>query len=156
MVKVIYACDVCGRTYDTFDEAKYCEARKNRQKDYPQGLMFGCHIKDQGMNQYMDITFAVKDIVVCGLNPHNMNLYAYACKNSNNICQDYACSWSDIPKYASAAVMNPNHKTFKRMVMFLQRQGISPTVWDGKKPISLAEHEKLWANKKNPIEDTER
>ena len=147
MVKVVYSCDVCGRTYDTFDEAKYCETRKNRQKDYPQGLIFGCHVKDEGMDQYINITFAVKDVVICRWNPHGINIHAYACKNINDSCHNYECAFTEIPKYTYAAVTDPGNPSFKRMVKLLQSKGITPTVWNGKKPISLEKHEKLWANK---------
>ena len=149
MVKVIYACDVCGRTYNTFDDAKHCEVRKRRQKDYPQGLIFGCHVKDEGMNQYINITFAVESVNQCKWNPHNINLNTWACKDNKDGHGEYTyeCVWTEIPKYAYAAVMDPEHSTFKHMVSFLQSKGITPTVWNGKKGISLEEHKKLWANK---------
>ena len=150
MVKVIYTCEVCGRTYDKFDEAKHCEVRKSRQKDYPIGLMFGFHVKNEGMQQYINITFAVESVNQCKWNPHNITINTWACNSNLSDNDIYSCSWTEIPKYTYAAVTDPGHPTFKRMVEFLQSKGITPTVWDGEKPISLKEHEKLWANIKKP------
>ncbi len=150
MVKTIYSCEKCGRTYDTFDEAKYCEERKDRSKDYPAGLMFGCHLKGVGMDQYVHITWAVDYVNTCKWNPHFITINTSACKDEHPTSVDveqrvYDCSWAEIPKYTHASVMDPGHPTFKRMVEFLQAKNIVPTVWDGNKPISLEEHAKIWA-----------
>jgi hypothetical protein len=59
------------------------------------------------------------------------------------------CGSGDLSLQKYDGNLNPDHPTFKRMVDYLQSQGIDVTVWDGEKPVFLEKWLEERARKKN-------
>jgi len=139
MVKQLtkWQCETCGKKYETKSQAKKCEAKIPAV--YPVGCMYATH------------NFSVNDT------------YAVA-ENRINNHQNNGSSWDSRDEDADHKLVGHNH-TFqngsgqlilgqsdkhadpdlpscKRMIEWLESQGITPTIWDGEKAISLKEGRK--------------
>lgn len=134
MAKLIqhWECEVCRRRYDEKEEAERCES--HTPVEYP----VGCVFMDDPNGMYGGFCFAVAENDIRG---HLNSLSLWACRNNgggdslgNSMCGG---AHTDLGKYSRFA--DPRTPTFQRMINWLQSQNIPVTVWDGERPVPLAE-----------------
>ncbi len=130
-----YRCEICHRDYETVEHAKECEAQ-GLHEIYPIGLIYGNHTKG---SLYQNCTFAIAEnrphkhwldcsLWACRDNGHGDSLGGSRCGSGN---------FTHLNDYH--AKLDPDAPHFKRMVAWLESQSIPVTVWDGEKPVPLAE-----------------
>jgi len=136
-----YVCDICGRKFDSEADALECEAAglpETNKARFPIGMILG----DKG-GFYEDIAFAIADYDEnIG---HDARYVMWACRSTNgdslgkSVC---GSSGGDrlLDLVGRKCSHDPESDNFKRMVAWLESQGIPVTVWDGSKPVPLAQY----------------
>ncbi len=138
-IPAVYVCEICQRRYDSADDALECEAR-GVDPPYPVGMLHG-HNRDGEF--YARMVFAVAESRPYG---HRNAVGAWACRDGKagpfdtlgeDQCGLPGGEFDDRP-----SDLDTSQPCFGRMVTYLKGRGIPVTVWDGKKPMPLAE----WLN----------
>jgi len=137
-IPAVYQCEVCDSKYSTAEDALTCEAQGMRGEEYPIGMILG----DKG-GFYDGITFAIAEYHK--RSGHDLYYTMWACRTTNgdslgkNKCG--SCNGNrTIDLIGNYCNHDLDSDHFKRMVAWLKEKGIPITVWNGKKPIPLAEY----------------
>jgi len=144
--RTTYECEICGLTFGDAASAIACEAqgRPDPAKRFPVGMILAEH--EPGA-LYRDITFAVAsysepDPTFRRANRHTESPDLWACRDNvngdglgKNLCN------GEIARNPGKwyAKVDHWHPTFLRMIAYLKAEGIPITVWDGERPVPLAE-----------------
>ncbi len=129
---VVYVCEICGVAHSSREAAARCEARP-KPREYPVGMIFGNH-----GGFYSDITFAVAANNIDG---HSNHIRCWACRDNGagDSLGGECCASPGVPNTGMFS-LDTNHPTFGRLVAYLRNSGIEPAVWDGVRPVPLAEY----------------
>ena len=131
---VHYQCEICGQSYHHADTARACEA-KGIGRAYPIGLIYADHTPGE---LYAEITFAIAENHI---EDHSNRFSSWACRDSQygDSLGKEKCGGNRNQLYEHDAKINREHPTFKRLVAWLESQGIEPLIWDGTKAVPIRE-----------------
>lgn len=137
MKKIVrYECEICNCEYENIEDALECEAR-GLPVFYPIGTIWGNH--NEG-SFYEEITFAV---AVNRSVKHSHSNYggSWACRDNGagDTLGKSKCGSGTLRLTEWHNKLNPEHPTFKRMVAYLESEGIDVRVWNGKEAVYLEE-----------------
>jgi hypothetical protein len=139
MVKLLktWVCETCGKKYDSQKAAEKCESVV--PKTYPIGCMYA-HYRGHVNDTYAVCTNRItkhenKGGSWCSSDDYADELFV----GHLNTCIDGSgrLVLGKYDKYADLSLPSCH-----RMIEWLESQGITPTIWDGKKAISLEEARK--------------
>lgn len=142
-IETKYICEICGTSWTDEDAALRCEARGLESADErPVGMIYGNHTTT---GFYNEITFAVaSQHRNTFFDKHRMEITAWACRDNqygDSLGKSHCEGNQSLNEDDTWIDINAPH--FKRMVAWLESQNISITVWDGFKPVPLADWLKL-------------
>lgn len=141
-IPALYQCEICNRKYDVEADAIQCEMQGvlSESEHYPVGMI----LADKDDYHYGNITFALaKYDEVHG---HDTRYVLWACRGAGNdslgsqMCGSSNGHYHRRLKKEHRCNPDVNSVHFKRMVAYLESENIPVTIWDGTRPVPLAEY----------------